>query len=362
MVGLLLVGCGGESPAQESVGSSSEELLALTYRTDFITAPEGVTVGSAEDINDRGQVVGTSSSALGPDGYVWSARAGFTTLARLPGAAWTSPAAINERGAIAGTAFLDGNTRRPVLWSAPDTVQDLGTYGPYVYVGPDSSWSVNSAIATDINARGHVVGSTSAPDSGEEAYLWRPGSGMQLLGTLGGPYSTAWSVNARDEVVGTADLPDGFRHGFLWSNGEMIDLGALGGSYSEAYAINDLGVVTGIYQTPSGETRVFRWSRARGSVDVGPTHPGVNEGITSLSTRINLLGQISGGVKGPDEVMRAAVRQPLSGKWQELMPGSPYVSFALSVNNFGVIVGRVATSTDFEPPSRAAIWTPSLAF
>jgi probable HAF family extracellular repeat protein len=361
---LLTVGCGGGDGSSEaglgdeSGGEAREELLALAYRTEFISAPEGVSVGSAEDINDRGQVVGISASAAGVDSYLWSPRAGFTTLARLPGATTTTAVAINEPGAVAGTAELEGGLRRPVVWAAPDRIRDIGSYGRYVFESPDSSWSVDAAIATDINDRGHVVGSTSAPEYPEVAYLWSEREGMQLLGTLGGLYSTAWAVNVWDEVVGTAELADGTHHGFLWAGGELLDLGALGGSYSDAYAINDLGVVTGIYQTPSGETRVFRWSRSRGAVDVGPTFAGVQEGITSLSTGLNVFGQIVGGVQGPDSSIRAAVRQPLTGTWQELMPGSPYVSFALAINNLGAIVGRVATSTDFEAPSRAAIWAP----
>lgn len=359
---LLAVGCGAESSDAgshgESVGTAREELLALSYRTDFIAAPEGVSVAGADDINDRGQVVGTSVSAAGALAYRWSERAGFITLARLPGATSTTAVAINEQGTVVGTAELPEGMRRPVVWATPDEIQDLGSYGRYVFESPDSSWSVDAAMATDINDHGHVVGSTSAPEYAEVAYLWSAERGMQLLGTLGGPTSTAWAVNGRDEVVGTSALPDGTHRGFLWKDGEMLDLGALGGSHSDAYAINDWGVVTGIYQTLSGETRVFRWSRSRGAVDVGPTYAGVQDGITSLSTGLNVFGQIVGGVKGPDVSLRAAVRQPLTGTWQQLMPGSPYESFALAINNLGRIVGRVATSTEFEAPSRAAIWTP----
>lgn len=182
---------------------------------------------------------------------------------------------------------------------------------------------------------------------------------MKLLGALpGGRYSTAWAVNAADEVVGTCHLPEETVHACLWSRGKLLDLGALSGTYSEGYAINDLGEVAGIYQTPAGETRVFRWTRSRGMVDVGPTYPNVVDGITSLSTEINLLGQIVGGVQPPGSAIRAAVRQPFTGAWQELMPGSSSSSFALGANTLGVIAGRVHPPGDKEGPSHAAIWTP----
>jgi probable HAF family extracellular repeat protein len=138
----------------------------------------------------------------------------------------------------------------------------------------------------------------------------------------------------------------------------MTDLGALDGSYSEAYAISDAGEVTGTYQSASDEIRVFRWTRAQGMVDVGPSYADATDGATSLSTDINSVGQIVGGVQPPGQQVRAAVRQPTTGAWQELMPDWPFVSFALGVNNRGVIVGRVHPAEDIDVPSQAAVWTP----
>jgi probable HAF family extracellular repeat protein len=333
----------------------------LSYRVDWIDAPDGVMAVDAADISDRGQVAGSCISPAGLDGYTWSKRNGFVTLGRIAGADWMTANALNDRGAVVGNAEWSDGTKRPVIWSEPGQPRDLGVFGLFSFESPDSSWQVSSAMATDINNRGHVVGSTSAPQYAEVAYLWKPQHGMRLLGTLGGATSTAWAVNVWDEVVGTSELADGTRHAFLWSKGKMVDLGALSGSSSEGYAINDLGEVTGIYQTPAGETRVFRWTRARGMHDVGATYAGVVDGITSLSTGINLIGQIVGGIQPPGQQIRAAVRQPFSGAWQELMPGSPFTSFALDSNNLGVIVGRVHASNE-EEPSRAAVWTPVYTF
>jgi len=336
----------------------------LAYRLDFITPPAGVQAYDAADINDHGLVVGTSGDGASYDGYQWSRRDGFVTLPRIAGADSMTAVAINNRGWAVGNAeWNDGfQTRHPVLWTDATHAQDLGVYGRYVFIGPDSSWFAEKAIATDVSDGGYVVGSTSSPEFGEVAYRWDARNGMQLLGTFGGAYSTAWGVNSWGDVVGGANLPDGTHHAFLWSNGVLRDLGALSGSYSDAYSINDWGEVTGIYQTPGGDTRVFRWTRHRGMVDVGPTYPNRGEGITSLSTRVNLIGQIVGGIFPTPGSIRAAVRQPFSGAWQELSPGSAFTSFALGVNNLGTIVGRVATSLDEEAPMRAAIWTPVFTF
>jgi hypothetical protein len=80
---------------------------------------------------------------------------------------------------------------------------------------------------------------------------------------------------------------------------------------------------------------------------------------TSLTTDIHSAGQIVGGVERPRRKLRAAVRQPTIGAWQELMTEWPYESLALAVNRRGVIVGRAAQSDDLDAArTRAAVWTP----
>jgi probable HAF family extracellular repeat protein len=338
--------------------SSSVVHGGTVYRVDLIAAPEGMSAVAGMDINDHGQVACAVVGPSGQEASIWSARASLVILPRIANADYMSPFAINARGQVAGNAEWQDGTSHPVLWLDATTVQDLGVYGRYSFESPEASWSVESAAAYDINDRGHVVGVTSSPEFGQVAYLWTPEGGMTILGTLGGPTSVAWGVNEQDDVVGTSDLPDGTAHAFLWSNGSMTDLGALDGSYSDGFAIADSGEVTGSYQRTSGESRVFRWTRSGGMVDVGPIYAEPADGATSASTDINAVGQIVGGVQPPGQSIRAAVRQPASGAWQELSPGSPYPSFALGVNDLGVIVGHVAPSSDPDENTRAAVWTP----
>lgn len=82
---------------------------------------------SAWGLNDSGQVVGESWSALGVEAFLWSPGSGMTGLGDLPG-------------------------------------------------GGFSSW------ATGINNSGQVVGGSNG-GSGDEAFLWEPGGGMTGLGT-----------------------------------------------------------------------------------------------------------------------------------------------------------------------------------
>jgi probable HAF family extracellular repeat protein len=364
-----LIGCGllwsfclvacSANPLQGPEGALN---APVAYRLDMIVAPDGVVAVAALDINNHGQVAGAAEGGpSGPDAFTWSAQGGFVTLARLATADFMSAFAINESGAVAGNAHWQDGNSRPVVWFDPGHAQDLGVLGRFVFESPKTSWSAEFAVANDINDRGHVVGATSSVAFAEVAYLWDAEQGMTPLGTLGGPTSRAYGVNAHDDVVGTSELADGTSHAFLWSRGTMTDLGALGGVYSEGYAINDAGEVTGIYQLPSGEGRVFRWTRSQGMVDAGANFPGPRDGQTSSSTGINAAGQIVGGVypEPPGLEARAAVRQPTTGTWQELLPESPFQSFALAVNDRGVIVGHVATSlSNDDLATRAAVWTP----
>jgi probable HAF family extracellular repeat protein len=56
------------------------------------------------------------------------------------------------------------------------------------------------------------------------AFLWRSGSGMQDLGTLGGTSSGASAINNRGQVVGYSETVSGALHVFIYSNGQVTDL------------------------------------------------------------------------------------------------------------------------------------------
>ena len=335
----FLVGCSSTLASPESTAPA----VPAAYRVDYIEAPDGVMAGDAADINEHGQIAGNASSATGiQDAYIWSATNGFALLPRVETAYYMECYAINESGVVAGNAWWEDGTSRPVIWTDATHLQDLGVSG----------------TAYGINDRGHVVG-TAGPDGVlgiGVAFMWDATNDVTSLSTLGDTWNLANGINATDDVVGTSELADGTSHAFLWSKGTMTDLGALNGIYSDASAISDAGVVTGTYQGPTDETRVYRWTDSEGMVDVGPTYPDATDGPTSLSTDVNASGQIVGGVEPPGLPVRAAVRQPTTGAWQELMPDWQFETFALAANNRGVIVGRVIQTADNDVrPSRAAV-------
>ncbi|MFP5392761.1 MAG: DUF3466 family protein [Gammaproteobacteria bacterium] len=139
-------------------------------------------LSSAEDINDRGQIIGRYQASV-------------------PGAA-----TFQMHG------FLLSN----------GTMQEIGTFG-----GPDST-------PTALNDRGWVVGRATTADSTgwfnvEHAFLYRDGV-MTDLGTLGGfgamALSSANDINEQGQVVGNFSGASGV-HGFLYDNGQIYDLNSL---------------------------------------------------------------------------------------------------------------------------------------
>ncbi len=201
----------------------------------------------AQQINDRGQVVGYALNTI-PDSFVndienWDPK----ITDGVPWNLWW-PAATQSH------AFLweNGNMR------------DLGTLG-----GPDSE-------ALYINDHGQIIGESlldsnpnppvtapACPTVGiptQHPFLWQ--EGFTDLGSLGGTCGYASWINNGAQVVGTMTLPgDSTNHGFFWDRGTLTDLGTLpGGTNSQAFFINDAGQVVGTSEySASSNEHAFLW-------------------------------------------------------------------------------------------------------
>jgi probable HAF family extracellular repeat protein len=220
--------------------------------------------GVALDINERGDVVGylfrgTYSAFLWRDGRM-------VELPGLPGDRTVTAEAINDRGQIVGSSSLVAP--RSVLWQPDGTVVDLTATGllqvrdlvnnlnnggqlvgraalgslPALWShGQTTVLSGTSGSATAINDRGEVAGYF---DVGGESFVWRDGNltVIPLLPDLPpGSVMRAQAINNRGEVVGWFSGGEGF----VWYQGTLDVLPHLYGYGTVPYGINDRGQIVG---------------------------------------------------------------------------------------------------------------------
>lgn len=240
------------------VGSNYDGTLAdqsaFLWRDNRMKLMEFGYVNEATDVNNLGQVVGTSDSSevywANPRAFLWE-NGKKTELGGLGGGG-SYAYAINDRGQVVGKAKTAKGLWHAFLWEN-GVMRDLGTLG-----GEKSE-------ATAINERGQIVGSSTTATGHWNAVLWQQGT-LRDLGTLGGYQSHATGINNAGEVVGYASTkPKGGQtatHAFVYQNGAMRDLGVLPGKVtSQAAAINNRGQIVGWSADKIGLEHAVLWTR-----------------------------------------------------------------------------------------------------
>jgi len=214
-----------------------------TPEEGFVTLPlaPGAYDQSAEDINDRGVIVGTATlSGVGDRGFVYK-DGQYTILPPAQGKGWSSAIAVNNKGEVAGTRSIGDGVlpENAYFWSEATGFIDLGLM--------DSTKS--QALA--INDAGWVVGRRGIVGSTDEAFLWDR-SGLVILGPIpGGFNSSARGINNAGQIVCTGHFHDDQGEivgaaGYAWVDGQWISLPLLpGDDSSSASDINDLAQITG---------------------------------------------------------------------------------------------------------------------
>jgi probable HAF family extracellular repeat protein len=246
------------------------------------------------------------------------------------------PNAINNRGWISGSLRNDEDVRQAWFW---DGEQDHFIVGDR----PDGAGN-----ASDLNDRGHVVGSTlflrdTSEEPGTFAYRTRAfiydGATVTDFGVLvGNSHSRATGVNRRGDVVGVSYGGAGEQHAVLFQNGSVIDLGL-----GQANAINNRGQVVG--DLLFGDRRqAFLYSDGRHQ-DLGT----LAGGESSYAIDINDRGEVVGNSVTAIGNTRAFLYR--RGAMTELpVPGED--STAAAINRGGQVVGtarNVGTATEYEP-------------
>jgi probable HAF family extracellular repeat protein len=224
----------------EMVGSLSTAYYFNGTETIFTLglAATNLSYSGLFGINNRGLAVGMSTVGTKFPGksraFSYRTETGeIRDLGSLAGPGGESAAyAVNDEGIIVGYSATPDATNA-VRFETNGSITDLGTLGGW--------WSA----AADINAKGEIVGTSFNAQEERRAFIIPVNGRMTDLGTLGGKESWAARINNQGEVVGSSATADGEWHAFLYSDGKMIDLGTLGGGESAAYGINDDGTVVG---------------------------------------------------------------------------------------------------------------------
>jgi probable HAF family extracellular repeat protein len=339
----------------------------------------------AQAISNQGTVAGTADTATAdplcafddcfyPNAFQW--RNGvLTNLGALPGSPYSGASWISSNGLIAGvsengqndplTGFPVGHA---VLWQGGG-ITDLGTLpGGY------------NSVAQAVNSRGQVVGlaTNGTPDpfsifygilgfstgTQSRAFLWDKQSGMQDLGTLGGPDAWAALINDRGQVAGIADTSftpnqnngpscapnTPTQEPFFWEKDWMIDMGTFGGTCGIANALNGRGQAAGqSYLADNLTAHAFLWDKTENPQmrDLG-TLGGANAGALWLNDAGAVVGYADLPAIPPGCAGVLCVHHGFLWKHGVMTDlgsiGTDPCSRALSINSKGQIVGATAAT------------------
>ncbi len=157
-------------------------------------------------INNAGQVVGSIAHAGQNGAFIWQNSTGLQNIGILPGDTYISTTRINDKGQVVGYSSTATGLYHSFLWQQDSGMQDLGSLG---------SGGGYMDIASDINNKEQVVGS-----SYHRAFLWQSGAGMVDLNTLIDPSSgltLSWATGINDNgwIVGSGVNSSGQYSAFL---------------------------------------------------------------------------------------------------------------------------------------------------
>ena len=329
----------GATPVAPHLALPGDLVISDIQIVDLGTLPGG-TNSSANDINDAGDIVGSSETMSGQThGFILIGSV-KTDLGTLPGGDQSVANGINSLRQVVGSAHNSAGVFHGFMWQS-GVLRDLGAYPPEDNIGSQSFanaindagliagsvdlagvvWNLagtpnfppfppavrvtdpgpfHPARTSAINNAGQAVGKHLSLASG---FRWQSGT-LTLLPTIGPLDDWAMGINELGEVVGRALLGPPLRyHAVKWPNlTTVLDIGTLGGTNSEAHDINDDGLVVGFSQTQSADTVAFVWR-----ADVGMQALGTLGGPYSTASAINASGQIVGTSRTSSGALHAAL-------------------------------------------------------
>lgn len=223
-----------------SAGAALAQSINYRYSLTAV-APPG---SRASGINSAGDIVGAiQGSGSATDGFIATGNA-YTRYA-MEGASSTSFNAINDSGAIAGFALLNGQYRA-IKYSR-------GTFAPIALPPNDFD-----SVATAINNNGTIVGGFSS--NMDHGFMDQNG----VVSTIPDAVrpSMARDINDAGTVVGSLRIGNS-EHAYVYANGTTTLLTGANAIHGEASAINERGVVVGTFYTSNGTYTGYRYDNGR---------------------------------------------------------------------------------------------------
>jgi len=214
------------------------------------------------DINDRGQIVGSSLTASGFTHAFQFENAEMRDLGTI-GHNGSEALRINEAGVIAGRVWqssqpYDGDgTRIGAIWrNGTGTVLDSIKPRPPLFL-----------IA--INGQGDVAWNECRLSIDEPCWGWLSRNGAWQALRPSGREAYVAAMNDRGQVVGIVPISYAVLHAFVWEADSLRDLGVLGSyncnsstsgcSWSRALDINESGQIVGVSSDSGGHYHFVTW-------------------------------------------------------------------------------------------------------
>lgn len=187
-------------------------------------------------INERGDVVGTSSQLGGQSRAFLRTREGVVRVLSAPGVT-AGANGVNDRGQVVGYVF-EGDVQVAVRWNRDGSMTRLAPLAAGA-----------SALADDINDNGQVVGySYDASGSGRmHAARWTRPDRAESLDPVGTAIAGAVDVNRYGRVVGSLALDGSTQQGFVRDSAGPTRVVPLSqqGRIEVLTAVNDYGQAVG---------------------------------------------------------------------------------------------------------------------
>ena len=281
-------------------------------------------------INRKGTVVGLCRTNLGIRAFLWSEDRGSIDLSLVLGDVSAAAYGINDSEEVVGQMVTQGGYWHAFLWSDARGTVDLGTFE-----GGMNSCALginNSSVVAGCSDLGGPVRGTCRTFGNNlfHAFVWQESSGMQDLGTLGGPYSEASGINEVGQLVGWSALSPGVFRPFVYDGeGGMQPLEGATGNFSKAYAINSFGQIVGLmdYAPFLYDNSGLQYLAPQGVAT------GINDVSVVVGQRQDALGHNNAYVYSGGEWTELSTLVTPNSCWR-------YLLLANGLNDNGLIVGQ----------------------